>query len=615
MGVVRERANDSPTSKKKAQAGGRRRLRKPIRHSRSFDAPTRGGRSVRGRPLRASLQSSPGSNRRNGPPPEKEEVVEVHPATSEDAAASLVVDAEASSLATRNSLKEGQPGAFSAMAQAESSLAMKHVLMDDPGNSVEQPEAATTSPASAYEPAPLPETTELGSTQTNSKVISPQLVASFDVKTNVESSRLPGAESVRGPGAEADAYDDFSQQDSFDEENPADDDSAAAGCMPVSEGVSSGSIVSDDDVLVEARLVDDSSKGFLVVEAKPAQEVKDLKCQDMLKNPKVRWSFTGLICLMSAVVLAIILAFTLGGGGDNQEESGNAEQGGASNGAEGAHSPAAPEASKTYPPIKSGASPVLLDALGGGLLESTRVALTQPRHNSGPSSGCYSTPTWMNIHLTGYSKGDILDRIGLGGNNLDGSIPPELFLISSLQVLDLSANVALRGTLPSTIGLLDKLQFVYVDETGISGSIPTELGRATSLEAVVFFSIDSLSGTLPSELGLLTNLQELTIREVKLNGATIPSELGNLQNLTNLDLSVANLQGTLPSELGRLTNLEGLNLGSNKDLVGTIPTEYSRLTTLSQGGGLEVEITGLVGSIPPSLCLVVIATETNLTGC
>ncbi len=73
---------------------------------------------------------------------------------------------------------------------------------------------------------------------------------------------------------------------------------------------------------------------------------------------------------------------------------------------------------------------------------------------------------------------------------------------------------------------------------------------------------NQLTGNIPSELGGVASLQYLYLNGNQLNGA-IPPQLGSLTNL--LDLSVQNnaLSGEVPAELASLVNLSVLDVGYN----------------------------------------------------
>jgi len=87
--------------------------------------------------------------------------------------------------------------------------------------------------------------------------------------------------------------------------------------------------------------------------------------------------------------------------------------------------------------------------------------------------------------------------------------------------------------------------------------------------------IETMEG-LDTELGMLSKLDRLYLQDNKLSGA-IPSEIGLLSNLQDLFLFNNRLTGSIPSEFGRLTNLRRLRLGNNS-LTSSIPTEMGLLS-------------------------------------
>jgi len=84
-----------------------------------------------------------------------------------------------------------------------------------------------------------------------------------------------------------------------------------------------------------------------------------------------------------------------------------------------------------------------------------------------------------------------------------------------------------------------------------------------------------LSGPIPSSIGNLENLNFLWLEENYLNGP-IPAEIGNLEELKYLILHFNELSGSIPSELGNLYNLEILKLDNN-NLTGLIPETICNL--------------------------------------
>ena len=68
----------------------------------------------------------------------------------------------------------------------------------------------------------------------------------------------------------------------------------------------------------------------------------------------------------------------------------------------------------------------------------------------------------------------------LSGNNLTGTIPTELGLLSSLEDLNLEAN-QLSGTIPTEMGLLSNLKELTLSFNQLTGSVPISLASLSSL--------------------------------------------------------------------------------------------------------------------------------------
>ncbi|CAB9520568.1 receptor-like protein kinase precursor [Seminavis robusta] len=174
------------------------------------------------------------------------------------------------------------------------------------------------------------------------------------------------------------------------------------------------------------------------------------------------------------------------------------------------------------------------------------------------------------VALFGGGESEELDFLWLQDNGLKGSLPPEFFLLTSLKSIYLDQNPLLHGTLPTQIGNLGQLQLLQPGNS-FSGSVPTEIGRLSSLLA---FQINDLEGQIPSEIGALDEMVFLDLSTSNFMGP-IPSELGNLSPWI-LWLDVSQLQSTIPTELGQLSTVLSLGLRSNM-LTGTVPTELGNL--------------------------------------
>jgi len=155
----------------------------------------------------------------------------------------------------------------------------------------------------------------------------------------------------------------------------------------------------------------------------------------------------------------------------------------------------------------------------------------------------------------------------------------------------------LTGTLPTELGALTDLTYLWIYNNHLTGTLPSQLGILTRLTRMEL-GINRLTGTLPTELGALTNIKWMHVYDNQLTG-TVPTELGGLTSLTYTGLYDNQLTGTLPSELGALTNLAYMLVCNNTGLCGDIPAGVTPGTystwCLSVTGGT------LLGSECPTL--------------
>ena len=245
-------------------------------------------------------------------------------------------------------------------------------------------------------------------------------------------------------------------------------------------------------------------------------------------------------------------------------------------------------------------------------------------------------------------------ELGLNGNSLEGTIPPELGDLAWLESLDLGDN-ELSGPIPLELTRLD-LKALILDDTQMCvpetdeiiswlGGIPdTRLkgycgekdrevliafynatngpdwnfndgwltdaplnewfgittdrnGRVVGYKSSYGSVCNSITGSIPPILGNLDKLESLDLGCNRLIGP-IPPELGNLKNLRYLNLRGNDLSGLIPPELGNLSNLEVFWLYSNENLGGHIPPELGGLSKLKI---LVLQENNLNGPIPSEL--------------
>jgi hypothetical protein len=147
---------------------------------------------------------------------------------------------------------------------------------------------------------------------------------------------------------------------------------------------------------------------------------------------------------------------------------------------------------------------------------------------SATGSRWYTTTSWLDPLVSecdwfGISCGDIgvndtvVTRVDLDaaregdccqGNGLVGTLPTDLFLLTSVRLLDVGAN-DLTGTIPTEIGFMTSLtKLSLATNKGFTGMLPTELGRLTMLESG-YFHDTKLVGNLTATLCLTSAGSEL----------------------------------------------------------------------------------------------------------
>ena len=133
--------------------------------------------------------------------------------------------------------------------------------------------------------------------------------------------------------------------------------------------------------------------------------------------------------------------------------------------------------------------------------------------------------------------------------------------MSSLEVIDLSANYQLFGYIPANLEKLCNLQVLNLDWVNINGDLTklTERLPRCSWSALreVYLLRANLSGKLPDWIGNLTSLSHLDLYQNMLVGP-VPAGIGALGNLAYLDLGLSKLSGVLSTQ--HFANLVGYRI-------------------------------------------------------
>ena len=154
------------------------------------------------------------------------------------------------------------------------------------------------------------------------------------------------------------------------------------------------------------------------------------------------------------------------------------------------------------------------------------------------------------------------------GQELRGTLPPELSMVSSLWEISLSDNF-LSGTIPSEFAKLSELDTFSVSYNLFDGRVPEFLW---SFEDMIHLDLgyNFFSGTLPDTLHLTEpSLRDLFLSYNQFSG-TIPNTFGQM-GWQRLHLDGNHLHGTIPDDINA-GKLRELMLHNNR-LSGNFPAE------------------------------------------
>ncbi|XP_058779497.1 probable leucine-rich repeat receptor-like serine/threonine-protein kinase At3g14840 isoform X1 [Vicia villosa] len=167
--------------------------------------------------------------------------------------------------------------------------------------------------------------------------------------------------------------------------------------------------------------------------------------------------------------------------------------------------------------------------------------------------------------------------ITLKGQNLPGTLPPELTRLHYLQIIDLSRNY-LNGTIPKKWGSMVNLLNITLPGNRLTGSIPKEIANISTLLHLEL-TANQMSGNITSELGNLTQIQTLRISSNNFSGE-LPATLAKLTTLQNFHISDNQFTGKIPDFIQNWTNITTLII-QGSGLSGPIPSKISILRNLT----------------------------------
>jgi hypothetical protein len=144
-----------------------------------------------------------------------------------------------------------------------------------------------------------------------------------------------------------------------------------------------------------------------------------------------------------------------------------------------------------------------------------RAALIELFHaTNGPQWN--NKQNWCSTRPLGEWRGVTVNKLGavvklaLPSNNLQGSIPINIYYLESLKEIDLRLN-QVCGPIPESLGQLRLLTCVYLQSNRLSGSIPESLGHLTHLQ-VLDLRCNQLTDTVPKTLSNLRQMKYLGLK-------------------------------------------------------------------------------------------------------
>ncbi|KAL7546031.1 hypothetical protein ACHAWF_009377, partial [Thalassiosira exigua] len=249
------------------------------------------------------------------------------------------------------------------------------------------------------------------------------------------------------------------------------------------------------------------------------------------------------------------------------------------------------------------------------------------RENETVSHGVWlsstSECTWYGVTC---SADGVVRAVDLVNNDLIGTIPHEIYAMSSLQFLALPHN-CIYGTIPPEIGKIKHLLSLELHGNGLSGEMPREMYDLDDLQLLNLGdqwggyrecnttdgrTIDiqykfggqtapleeghGLTGTLGASIGVWRSMKGLYLHKNSFYGE-ISEQIGNMRYLRFLWLYDNYIAGSLPSTITRLKNLRHLLLGENF-LKSSLPSDLGKLEDLER---LGVNGNSMFGEIPSGL--------------
>ena len=150
--------------------------------------------------------------------------------------------------------------------------------------------------------------------------------------------------------------------------------------------------------------------------------------------------------------------------------------------------------------------------------------------------------TWLqggmegNFCTNGTSGSSTLVILNQSNNTLNGKLPNDIGLLTSLTVIDLSVNKLYQDIPTDTLKHVKALQALNLSMNEFSGNVPDDIVHLSSL-TVVDLSANKMKGTIPIDvMGKIKSLQVLDLSNNMFTGTLTSSSMETLTSLHKLDV-------------------------------------------------------------------------------
>lgn len=197
-------------------------------------------------------------------------------------------------------------------------------------------------------------------------------------------------------------------------------------------------------------------------------------------------------------------------------------------------------------------------------------------------------------------------------NNMEGELPKELSLLTTLVAVDFNFNL-IRGSVPSTYQNFPNMQNFFVMSNRLTGSIPSWIDKLTSIRNINL-SHNLITGRIPTIMGNLVNMRGIALDnnllEGNLDGVFDTSVIPGFRKLEQLYLENNQFTGTLGSHFVALANMTHLDISDN-EFAGVIPSHLFTMTNLEVMDLHDNEFTTLPSAFQPNNKLGLLALHKN----